>query len=129
MKQCVLIFFINNFLSDLNPRVNILLAGEIFPLHRQHTKDFYNDTKDSNFKFVCFCMVWVKQQHGHIYQKLIFSGKLPKSKLFSLLLALDHHDTREPKMEWEEHMIYFSDYTIPTQLKWTHLIKFFDGKQ
>ena len=31
MKRRVSIFFINNFLSDLTPRVNISLAGEIFP--------------------------------------------------------------------------------------------------
>ena len=32
MKWCVLLLFMNNIFSDLNPRVNISLAGEIFPL-------------------------------------------------------------------------------------------------
>ena len=32
MKRYVLLFFVNNLFSDLNPRVNISLAGEIFPL-------------------------------------------------------------------------------------------------
>ena len=35
MKQCVLIFFTNSHISDLNPRVNISLADKIFPLHFQ----------------------------------------------------------------------------------------------
>ena len=30
MKRCVSILFMNNFFSDLNPRVNISLADEIF---------------------------------------------------------------------------------------------------
>ena len=33
MKGCVLLSFANNIFPDLNPRVNILLAGEIFTLH------------------------------------------------------------------------------------------------
>ena len=32
MKQCVSLLFMNSLFYDLNPRVNISLAGEIFPL-------------------------------------------------------------------------------------------------
>ena len=32
MKRCVLLLFMDNLFSDLNPRVNISLAGEIFSL-------------------------------------------------------------------------------------------------
>ena len=35
MKRCASILFMNYLFSDLNPRVNILLAGEIFSLHYQ----------------------------------------------------------------------------------------------